>query len=139
MKRLMLMPSVSRYMTGQPWTIERSAPLAKAHELMRSHGIRHLPVLDEAGELVGIVSDRDLHLAETLRDVDLEHETVDEAMTEHPFVVTGDMALDEVVEIMAQHKYGSVIVMGRAGVEGIFTAVDACQVLSELLRRETAP
>lgn len=134
----MLMPAVSRYMTGQPWTIERTAPLAKAHALMREHHIRHLPVLDEQGELVGIVTDRDLHLAESLRDVDPDHETVDEAMTEHPFVVTGDMALDEVVEIMAQHKYGSAIVVGRSGVEGIFTAVDACQVLSDLLRRDTA-
>jgi hypothetical protein len=37
---------------------------------------------------------------------------------------------------MAQKKYGCAIVVGRGGVEGIFTAVDACRVLAELLRRE---
>jgi acetoin utilization protein AcuB len=135
----MLMPAVSRYMTGQPWTIERTAPIARAHLLMREHHIRHLPVLDEDGQLVGIVTERDLHLVETLGVVDVEHETVDEAMTEHPFWVTGDTALDEVVEIMAEHKYGSAIVVGREGVEGIFTAVDACRVLAEVLHSATAP
>ena len=134
----MLMPSVSHYMTKQPWTIERTASLADAHRLMREHKIRHLPVLDE-GRLVGVVTQRDLHLLETIGDVDTNESTVEEAMTEHPFIVTGDTALDDVVEIMADHKYGSVIVMGRAGVEGIFTAVDACHVLADILRRDTAP
>jgi len=106
---------------------------------MRSHGIRHLPVVDEAGDLCGVVSQRDLHLIETLSDVDLETVRVEEAMVERPFIVTGDTALEEVVEIMGEHKYGSAIVMGRDGVEGIFTAVDACHVLAELLHEETTP
>jgi len=130
----MLMPAVSRYMTKQPWTIERSASLAQAHQLMREHGIRHLPVLDN-GRLIGIVSVGDLHLLETIADFELDSVDVGEAMTEHPCIVTGDMALDEVVEIMAEHKYGSVIVMGREGVEGIFTAVDVCRTLVDVLRR----
>src|SRR4051794_420478 len=65
----MLMPPISRYMTRQPWTIEPSATLTAAHLLMRRHAIRHLPVVD-AGVLVGIVTERDLHLIETLRDAD---------------------------------------------------------------------
>ena len=49
----MLMPSMSRYMTRQPWTIRSGATMADAHALMRSHKIRHLPVLD-GGKLVGV-------------------------------------------------------------------------------------
>jgi CBS domain-containing protein len=60
---------------------------------------------------------------------------VNEAMTERPFIVTGDTPLDEVVTIMGEKKYGSVIVMGRDGVEGIFTAVDACRVLADVLQQ----
>jgi acetoin utilization protein AcuB len=120
-------------MTKQPWTIERSAPLAQAHALMREHQLRHLPVLDE-GELVGIVSVGDLHLLETIADFSLEEIPVDEAMSEHPFVVTGDMPLDEVAEIMADKKYGSAIVAGREGVEGIFTTTDACRALASILQ-----
>jgi acetoin utilization protein AcuB len=127
------MPSVSRYMVEQPWTIPRTATLADAHKKMREHSIRHLPVVD-GSELVGVVSLGDLHLLETIAEFSLEDVTVDEAMTARPFIVTGDAPLDEVVDIMAEHKYGSVIVMGRSGVEGIFTAVDACRVLADLLR-----
>lgn len=132
----MLMPSISRFMTTKPVTVIRTATLAKAHQIMREHTIRHLPVLDDAGNLCGIVSERDLHLIETLSDVDIEAVRVEEAMVGHAFVVTGDMPLDEVVEIMGKHKYGSVIVMGRGGVEGIFTSVDACRAFTQVLRRE---
>jgi acetoin utilization protein AcuB len=127
------MPAISHYTTKQPWTIERTATLAAAHVLMREHHIRHLPVLDR-GDLVGIVSLGDLHLLETLAEFPFDSVTVDEAMTAHPFIVTGDTALDDVAEIMADKKYGSVIVMGRDGVEGIFTTADACRALAETLR-----
>ena len=103
---------------------------------MRKHSIRHLPVLDH-GELVGVVSDRDLRLIESLTNVGLHTTHVQDAMTDHPCVVTGDTALDEVAEIMGDKKYGSVVVMGREGVEGVFTAVDACHALAQILRRAT--
>jgi acetoin utilization protein AcuB len=132
---VMTIPAVSHFMTTQPLTVERSATLAAAHEILRGHQIRHLPVLDH-GELCGVVSERDLHLIETLADADPETTLVEEAMQEKPFIVTGDTPLDEVLEIMADHKYGSVIVMGRGGVEGIFTAVDACHVFAEMLQKK---
>lgn len=131
----MPIPSVSRFMTRQPFTIPRTATLADAHRTMRQHAIRHLPVVAEDDRLVGIVSQGDLHLLETIAEFPLESVTVEEAMTENPFIATSDMALDELVSIMAAHKYGSVIVMGRDGIEGIFTAVDACRALAELLGR----
>ncbi len=120
-------------MTAQPWTIERTATLAEAHRTMREHAVRHLPVLSE-GELVGIVSQGDLHLLETISDFPLDTVSVEEAMTEHPFVVTSDMPLDDIVEIMASKKYGSAIVVGHKGIEGIFTMVDACRALAAVLR-----
>jgi acetoin utilization protein AcuB len=124
-------------MTAQPWTIERDATLAEAYRLMRDHGIRHLPVVD-SGDLVGVVSERDLHLLETVADIALAQIPVSKAMHERPFVVTSDAMLDEVAEIMADHKYGSAIVMGRDGVEGIFTTTDACRALAEVLQRAEA-
>lgn len=133
----MQMPAVSRYMSQQPWTIDRRASLAAAHQLMREHRIRHLPVLDE-GRLVGIVSQGDLHLLETIAELDLEDVEVAEAMTPNPCVVPGDTPLDEVVEIMADKKYGSVLILGRDGVEGIFTTIDACRAFAATLRSGVA-
>ena len=57
-------------------------------------------------------------------------------MTVDVYTVTSDDPVDVVVEKMATHKYGSAVVMDpRGGVEGIFTTVDALQVLGEVLRR----
>jgi acetoin utilization protein AcuB len=130
----MLMPPISRYMTRQPWTIERGATLTAAHQVMRSHAIRHLPVMD-AGKLVGIVSERDLHLIETLPDADPDEVTVDDAMTETVYVAGPGDEVSAVVDRMAARKLGSVVVMRDRSVEGIFTSIDALQVLSHVLRR----
>ena len=134
----MLMPPISRYMTRQPWTIERSATLTAAHQLMRHHAIRHLPVMD-AGKLVGIVSERDLHLIETLPDSDPDEVTVDDAMTELVYVAAPTDDVSEVVDRMAAGKLGSAVVMHDQSVEGIFTSIDALQVLSHVLRRTVDP
>lgn len=102
---------------------------------MREHHIRHLPVL-EAGKLVG--SERDAYLFERLADLDTDI-TVEDAMNVDVYAVHRDDAVDGIVETMAEHKYGSVVVMDRRGdVEGIFTTVDGMQVLADLLRRATA-
>jgi acetoin utilization protein AcuB len=126
-------PKIQAHMTTSPHSIGRDQPLARAHAFMREHQIRHLPVLD-AGELVGILSDRDLHLIETLRDVDPSSVTVEEAMSNEVYAVRPDAPLDEVAAAMAEHKYGCAVVIQNHHVVGIYTTVDACRSLAELLR-----
>lgn len=128
------MPPMSRYMARQPWTIRKDATLAQAHTIMRAHAIRHLPVLD-GGKLVGIVSERDLHLVETLPGGDPSKVTVEEAMVCDVHVVAANDPVDVVVDHMAEHKQGSAVVIDRRGtVEGIFTTTDALRVLGDVLR-----
>jgi acetoin utilization protein AcuB len=124
-------------MTPHPHSIGRDQPLARAHEFLNEHKIRHLPVLD-GGTLVGVLTDRDLHLIETLRDVDPTLVLVDEAMSTEVFSVGPDAPLDEVVSAMAEHKYGCAVVLSNHHVVGIFTTVDACRALSELLHTRLA-
>ncbi len=124
--------TVGRYMTGMPHLIQRHESLLAAHRAMREHRIRHLPVL-HGRRLVGIVSDRDLHLVETLRDVDPRVVRVDEAMTPEPFTVGPGASLLRVARSMARGKYGSAIVMERGRVVGIFTTTDALDALAGLL------
>jgi acetoin utilization protein AcuB len=126
-------PRIARYMSTTPHTIGQEQTLAVAHKLMRENRVRHLPVL-EGGRLVGMISDRDLALIETLRDVDATKVTVEEAMTQAPYTVSPDASLDEVVATMAEHRYGSAIVMDNGKVVGVFTTVDALMALSELLQ-----
>ncbi len=125
-------PSVSKYMSTQVQTIGKDQTISQAHRLLREHHFRHLPVLD-GNSLVGLLSDRDLGLIEALRDVDPNTVTVEEAMSQVVYTVTPDSPLDEVVGEMAEHKYGSAIVMQNGKVVGIFTTVDVCVALADLL------
>ena len=130
----MLMPSISRYMTQQPWTIRHDAPLKLAGQLMREHHVRHLPVLD-AGKLVGIVSERDVFLFDRRGEADTK---VEEVMSADVYGVKATDPIDQVVETIAERKVGSAVVLDRRGeVEGIFTTVDALRVLVDALRRAT--
>ena len=125
-------PHIKKYMTADVQTIGDEQPMAVAHRLMREQHIRHLPVLHQ-GKLVGILSDRDLRLVETLQDVDPTKVTVSEAMTPDPYVVSPDAELNEVVSTMAAKKYGSAVISDNGRVVGIFTTVDACNAFADLL------
>jgi len=125
-------PHIKKYMTTDVQTIGDEQPMSVAHRLMREQHIRHLPVLHQ-GKLVGVVTDRDLRLIETLRDVDPTRVAVSEAMTPEPYVVSPEAELDEVVAMMAAKKYGSAVISDNGKVVGIFTTVDACSAFAELL------
>jgi len=115
-------------MTPAPLTIGRDQTLATAHDLMHKHDIRHLPVLD-GGVLVGIVTDRDLHLVESLAGTDPKSTLVEEAMTPDPYIVAADTPLRDVAKQMVDHKYGCAVVVDRGHVAGIFTTIDALRLL----------
>lgn len=126
-------PPISKYMTRAPHTIGRDQTLTAAHHMMREHRIRHLPVL-AGGRLVGLLSERDLALIETLHSVDPDMTLAEEAMTQAPYAVASDTPLDEVAATMAEQRYGSAVVMDHDKIVGVFTTTDALQALVELLR-----
>ena len=130
-------PTVQKFMTTTPHSIGTDQTLAHAHSVMQEHKIRHLPVL-VGGKLVGMLTERDLRLVESLKDVDPKVVKVEDAMSTNVYAVGPDAPLDEVVRDMAEHKYGSVVVLQNNKVVGIFTTVDACRALHDLLHGRLA-
>ena len=106
-------------MSKEPKSVEKDEPLVAAHRLMQAHRIRHLAVLHE-GRLVGVVSERDLFLLETVKNVDPRREPVEEAMTAFPFTVPPHADLADLARQMCQHRYGSALVVegGRVVFDG---------------------
>lgn len=119
-------------MTMVPHTIGVEQTLEKAIHVMNEFRIRHLPVLS-GGQLVGILTDRDIKLVESFKDVDPKKVTVDEAFTPDPYITSPHALLNEVCAEMVLHKYGCVLVEDNKKLVGIFTWVDALRAFDELL------
>jgi acetoin utilization protein AcuB len=128
-------PFVEQFMTHCPHTIGQEQTLNVAHQLMREHHIRHLPVL-HGGKLVGMLSQRDLHYLESLRHVDPKRVTVSEAMSTDTYAIGPRSALRKVAAEMADHRYGSAVVVDRERVVGILTTVDGMRALSLVLSEQ---
>jgi acetoin utilization protein AcuB len=121
---------IAKYMSRAPVCAQLDLELAAAVQLMAQQGIRHLPVLDGA-KVVGVVSERDLAIAESLVPEDWERFPLAEAMTPAPYCVSPDAPLCEVAQVMADNKYGCTLVTGANGeIVGLFSTVDALRVLA---------
>lgn len=129
----MQIPTVGELMTSAPRTIGADIPISTAKQFMKRDNFRHLPVL-QGGRLVGIVSDRDIKVAESFPGPG--ELTVGEVMTPDPYVVSEDEPLDRVLLTMADKKYGCALVhhKGSQVVIGIFTDTDAIRYCRTLLK-----
>jgi len=129
-------PAIANFMTPLPFSLESTQTLNAAHELMRARKVRHLPIID-GGALVGLLSLNDLHLIETLKDVDPAEVEIADAMTHAPFAVAFTAPIDDVADEMAQRRISSAVVMNGLQVVGIFTAVDALAALAAVVREQS--
>jgi acetoin utilization protein AcuB len=121
-------------MTASPHTIGRARSLSVATKMMRDNQVRHLPVLD-GGRIVGIVSERDILMIESLPGVNPTDVRVEEAMVEDVFTVAPETPVGEAIEMMIDRKLGSAVVSSGEHVIGVFTTIDALQAFHDLLKR----
>jgi acetoin utilization protein AcuB len=115
-----------------PWVLAPGDSMSKALAIMREHSVRHIPVVHD-GEVVGIVSERDLDTMRSRRDVDPHEVTLREAMTAPVYTVSPDTPLAEVARAMADNKYGAAVIARGRRILGVFTTTDALCELARLL------
>lgn len=134
---------VKDVMTTAPVSITPDTPIREARDLMQKLSIRHLPVLED-GQLVGILSDRDLRTvapspATSLSVWEINHLlaklTAREVMTRFVITVTPDCPVTEATGLMLGHKIGALPVVEARRVVGILTQSD---VLRALLQAQVA-
>ena len=133
---------VRERMSTKPVTITADVPITEALRIMRQNQVRRLPVLDQNGELIGIVSEKDLLYASPSPATSLSiyemhymlsRLQVTELMTADPITITPDTLLEEAALIMADNKIGGLPVMQDGNLVGIITETDIFKVFLELL------
>jgi acetoin utilization protein AcuB len=129
-------------MSAPAVTITPGTSLQDALDLMHEHRFRRLPVVDEVGRLVGIVSERDLLYASPppaplLSDLDLDHPLADfevrQIMTRQVITTTPGTFVEDAARLMAENKIGGLPVVGEDnGVVGVITETDIFKAFIEL-------
>jgi len=123
---------IKDHMTPSPHTIGSHENLKTARAMLREYGVRHLPV-KKGGELIGVLSDRDIYFALAIEEKhDLEIQVEDIIMPD-PYTVAPETELSEVVSHMSTQKLGSTLIEENGKLMGIYTTVDVCRDLAELL------
>lgn len=120
-------------MTKDVITLERNEKLLIADDVMRLGRIRHLPIVDSDGALVGIVSQRDLFYSGLLRALGygshaqreaLELVVIKEAMRSDVLTIGPDVELSEAAKLMLEKKIGCLVVTEAGKIVGILTESD---------------
>ena len=136
---------VKNWMSKPAITIDADASMHDAIKLLKDHNIKMLPVMAK-GNLVGIVTDRDIKRASASDATSLEiHELlyliskikIREIMTKNPITVPQDYTVEETAEILLKHKISGVPVVDQfSDVIGTITQNDIFRILISLTGAE---
>ncbi|MBM4055789.1 MAG: CBS domain-containing protein [Planctomycetes bacterium] len=91
-----------------------------------------LPVVDEKGRVIGVVSEFDL-LKATRTGKKLEQVTADEIMTKKPICVTENASIEEIIDLMTKHNIIRVPVVRDNVLVGL---ISRCDILSSMVEPE---
>jgi acetoin utilization protein AcuB len=123
------MTIASDIMTTKVVSIRQTATVREALKLLAELDVRHLPVVDERDELVGMLSERDL--LRLRRSTEVLNRAVSEVMSADVLVVTPTTHVDEIIDLMTEHKVGALpVVDNDSQLAGIVSYVDVLRAAS---------
>jgi len=147
--------TVADVMSRHPVVVKSETPLKEAVQILAERRISGLPVVDDAGKLVGIISETDLMWQETgvtppayimfLDSViylqnpgnyerDLHKvlgQTVGEVMSKNPITISANKSLKEAAKVMQEHSVHRLPVLDSEGqVIGILTRGDVIRAMA---------
>ena len=133
---------ISRHMTSEPITVSPAMLLPEARTLLNEYHFRHLPVVNEQGELVGMLTDRDLRSAypsSVITDSErhliyerVQNTAVSEIMSTQCVSLDIDSTLDDALHLFDRDQLGALPVLDNGVVVGIFSIRDLTSAYKHL-------
>jgi CBS domain-containing protein len=125
-------PTVEDFMSTAVITMKESDALSAAQIEMQMAEIRHLPVVDKKGHVVGVLSDRDI--LRNLTKIDGEPTPVAKIMSHRVRTVQPTMPAAEAATLLLEHKFGCLPVVGDdEQIVGIITDTDFLRIAEQAL------
>lgn len=139
----MAIKTVAELMTADPLSLVRSATLKDAHDLMREKNIRHIPVIDEHGQLVGMLTQKVMMAAvigllakygATALERKEKQQLVADLMLTDFATITAEQSLREVAAFFVKNRHGCLpVITAENKLIGILTSSDFVRLAAELL------
>ncbi|MFQ5670162.1 MAG: CBS domain-containing protein [Acidobacteriota bacterium] len=133
------MTTVAEVMTSTVFSVEAGDVIFKVRDLMEEHRVRHIPVVNPDGTLIGLVSHRDLLRRaretedgeiSTFGESDLEQYRVELFMTRGVESVRPTTRIEAAGQIMLENKFGCLPVTEEGKLVGILTEADFVRLLA---------
>jgi CBS domain-containing membrane protein len=135
--------TVAELMTADPLCVFRIASLKDAHDLMRQKNVRHIPVIEANGELVGMLTQKIMitkvmglmaQYGATALERKEKQLLVSELMATDFATVTANQSLAEVAEFFVTNRHGCLPVIDENNkITGILTSSDFVRLAARLL------
>jgi CBS domain-containing protein len=122
------MATIRSIMTKDVITVQPTTSLRDAVKLLIEHGITGLPVVDDAGHIQGVLSEKDL-----LKAFYEDAKTVDALMTKDPETVDAESELVEVFDILMTNSFRRILVHQDGKLVGLVSRADLMPVVLEAL------
>ncbi|KKO45612.1 CBS domain containing protein [Arsukibacterium ikkense] len=140
----MTITCVAQLMTADPLCVTRQSTLKDAHDLMREKNIRHIPVIDENGELVGMLTQKIMiakvmglmaQFGATALERKEKQLLVSELMATDFAAVNAEQSLAEVADFFVSNRHGCLPVVNADNkIVGILTSSDFVRLAARLLK-----
>ncbi|MGE0528082.1 MAG: HPP family protein [Bdellovibrionales bacterium] len=131
--------------SSHPVTVRAKDHLSAAYFRMKREGFRHMPVIDDSGSVIGIISDRDFQRAMWPMSAPDAHGLPDEARFRKDAKIAEYMSwpvkclpektdLLEAVNLMIDQKISAIVITRHGEMTGIVTHEDLLKILTILLK-----
>jgi len=121
---------IKNWMQTEPITIGRTALLQDASKLMKDHGIRHLPVVED-DNLVGFITESDLRqfsFPSMIEDI-----PVHQVMVLNPITINPHTSIESAARLIHDYKIGGLPVLDKKKLVGIITLQDILEAFIEVM------
>jgi len=136
--------------------VESTDSVERVLQVLREHELPGVPVTNEGGRLVGIITEEDLVLSGENEDLHLPHyfqlfggfvfleslghfeerlrkavaSTAADLMTEHPVTIEPSASVDEAARLIARKKHNRLPVVEHGRLVGVVTRLDVLEALT---------
>lgn len=131
---------VEEFMTTDIFTVSKDEIPEFSADMMDWRRIRYLPIEDEQGELIGLITSRQLlrHFSTMYKNEKIDYRTIKELMIKDPFTIAPEATIIEAIDVMNTQKIGCLPVVNNKKLVGIITESNFLSITSSLLKRLAA-